>query len=322
MPRRMLQSAGVLAAVIGAFGAGAGMFTAFAASFQISEPSVILEQSQTTFTVDLSMTETEAFAGAEFGLNLPSGVMLQSVAFGDSSVQAAMKTPQVSANGRQYFGFYTSDNVFSGTIDVAELTFSYTGVEDAVIRLGSSKVVRMKADGTTESDTASAPFEIRIARKRTNGSSGNGNSGSGGSSSSGGSSGSGAGSAGSGVSAGNAAGGPGAGAAQTGVWNQDSVGWWYRFADGSYPKQSWQLLPWEGAFAWYYFDETGYLKSGWFTDADGQVYYLSEQHDGTFGRMAAGWNKVGGAWQFFNDDPAKGTYGAWVKDEPAPDTLK
>ena len=40
---------------------------------------------------------------------------------------------------------------------------------------------------------------------------------------------------------------------QGGVWVADSVGWWYRYADGSYPAGHW--IGWK----WYYFNESGQL---------------------------------------------------------------
>lgn len=38
-------------------------------------------------------------------------------------------------------------------------------------------------------------------------------------------------------------------------WKQDSTGWWYQNADGSYPKSTWQLI--DGKY--YYFNEAGYM---------------------------------------------------------------
>lgn len=40
-------------------------------------------------------------------------------------------------------------------------------------------------------------------------------------------------------------------------WQQDSTGWWYQNADGSYPKSTWQLIDGE----YYYFNERGYMLS-------------------------------------------------------------
>ena len=42
-------------------------------------------------------------------------------------------------------------------------------------------------------------------------------------------------------------------------WIQDSTGWWYRNNDGSYPKETWQLIN----NLWYYFNSNGYAVTGW-----------------------------------------------------------
>lgn len=38
-------------------------------------------------------------------------------------------------------------------------------------------------------------------------------------------------------------------------WKQDSIGWWYQNADGSYPKSAWQQI----GDKYYYFNEAGYM---------------------------------------------------------------
>ena len=48
-----------------------------------------------------------------------------------------------------------------------------------------------------------------------------------------------------------------------GKWMQDAKGWWIQYADGSYPENEWKLLPWNNTTAWYFFDEAGYMKTGW-----------------------------------------------------------
>lgn len=53
-------------------------------------------------------------------------------------------------------------------------------------------------------------------------------------------------------------------------WQKDSNGWWYRYKDGSYPKDQWKKIDNE----WYYFDGEGYaLSSQWKYD-NGDAYYL------------------------------------------------
>lgn len=54
-------------------------------------------------------------------------------------------------------------------------------------------------------------------------------------------------------------------------WLQDGVGWWYRNSDGSCTKSDWQLID----DNYYYFDEEGYMETGWVWWAGGW-YYCAE----------------------------------------------
>ena len=76
-----------------------------------------------------------------------------------------------------------------------------------------------------------------------------------------------------------------------GQWILDSTGWWYPFSDNTYAKGGWYYLEWQNKMDWYYFDNNGYLVSGWFEE-NGNKYYLHDVHDGTFGRMYLGWNRL------------------------------
>ena len=57
-----------------------------------------------------------------------------------------------------------------------------------------------------------------------------------------------------------------------GTWIQDSTGWWYKYADGSYPASKWLKLDGE----WYYFDKNGYAyQNRWLKD-NGKWYYFKD----------------------------------------------
>ena len=103
-----------------------------------------------------------------------------------------------------------------------------------------------------------------------------------------------------------------------GTWIQDSTGWWYQNKDGSYPAACWQLLTYNGTREWYHFDEKGYMQTGWFTDTDGNRYYLHAVSDGTRGRMYTGWNLIDGVWYYFNPT-SDGTKGALFMNRQMPD---
>ena len=88
---------------------------------------------------------------------------------------------------------------------------------------------------------------------------------------------------------------------QSGVWIQDATGWWYRNADGSYPRGSWQQI----GSTWYAFNAAGYMITGWYS-SDGSWYYLN-----TSGAMSTGWEQINGYWYYFNASGAMST--GWVQ---------
>ena len=92
-------------------------------------------------------------------------------------------------------------------------------------------------------------------------------------------------------------------------WTQDETGWRHQLDDGSWATSSWQKLTYNGVTNWYYFGADGYMMTGWFTDADGQRYYLNPATDGTQGAMAVGWLFIDGEWYYFNTAD-EGTEGA------------
>lgn len=86
-----------------------------------------------------------------------------------------------------------------------------------------------------------------------------------------------------------------------GKWMQDAKGWWIQYSDGSYPKNAWKLLPWNNTTAWYFFDEAGYMKTGWLNH-NGKWYFLSTVSDGSLGAMKTGWlqNTRDGNWYYLD----------------------
>lgn len=120
-------------------------------------------------------------------------------------------------------------------------------------------------------------------------------------------------------------------------WKHNNKGWWYEYADGSYPKNTWEKLD-----AWYYFDSRGYalentwkkLNGYWYyfnTDCrmatkwkkvDGYWYYLNPSKTDKFpeGAAVTGWKKVNGFWYYLNpkkdkDFPECAMRTGWVKDK-------
>lgn len=95
---------------------------------------------------------------------------------------------------------------------------------------------------------------------------------------------------------------------ETDRWVQDSAGWWYRHADGSYTTNGWEQI----SGTWYYFDGSGYMLSGWHY-INGKWYYLNEERDGAFGAMKTGWVSVGGHWYYLRADGSM-VENEWLQD--------
>ena len=53
-------------------------------------------------------------------------------------------------------------------------------------------------------------------------------------------------------------------------WVKDGNGWWYRYKDGSYPKNTWKKIDEK----WYYFDTEGYCLVNQWKMYNGNAYYL------------------------------------------------
>ncbi len=92
------------------------------------------------------------------------------------------------------------------------------------------------------------------------------------------------------------------GEAKAGTWVKDSIGWWYRYEDGTYPAS--QAAEIGGAT--YRFDARGYMVTGWVLD-DGRWFY----HEAS-GAQASGWANVDGAW-YYLQPPTGMMVTGWVQ---------
>lgn len=101
-------------------------------------------------------------------------------------------------------------------------------------------------------------------------------------------------------------------------WQNTDQGWRYRKADGTYPMAKWEKLSWQGKEYWYHFDAQGYCQGGWFTDTDGNTYYLHNVNDGDFGYMYTGWKEIDGKQYYFETEAGK-LQGHLYRNMTAPD---
>ena len=82
-----------------------------------------------------------------------------------------------------------------------------------------------------------------------------------------------------------------------GTWMQNSTGWWYVNADGSYPKDTVATI---GGRV-FRFDVNGYMRTGWI-NLGGTWYYLNSS-----GAMVTGWLNLGGTWYYLDANGAMAT---------------
>lgn len=69
-----------------------------------------------------------------------------------------------------------------------------------------------------------------------------------------------------------------------GTWKKNEKGFWFSAPDDSYPKASWEKILYQGKPQWFFFNDEGYMATGWILDK-GKWYYLNPQT----GAMHEGW---------------------------------
>lgn len=112
-----------------------------------------------------------------------------------------------------------------------------------------------------------------------------------------------------------------------GEWTKDAKGWWLKKEDGSYPKNEWSYLSSGNLTGWFFFNEDGYMKTGWHF-SNGKWYFLGTVSDGTLGAMKtgwyldptsqywyylsptdgamlSGWQEINGKWYYLNEDASR-----------------
>ena len=80
-------------------------------------------------------------------------------------------------------------------------------------------------------------------------------------------------------------------------WVKNTVGWWYRNKDGSYPADCVIELHWSKGISKFCFDEKGYMVTGW-RKIDGTWYFFDRKN----GDMKTGWIYDNGTWYYLGSD--------------------
>lgn len=88
-------------------------------------------------------------------------------------------------------------------------------------------------------------------------------------------------------------------------WKKNETGWWYEYADGTYPKEQFKEI--DGV--WYYFDNSGYMLSNqWKKHTDGYWYWFKNS-----GEMVTGWQTIGAKKYYFKETGEMKT--GWLKED-------
>ena len=115
----------------------------------------------------------------------------------------------------------------------------------------------------------------------------------------------------------------------SGVWIQSASGWQFQDTSGKQYLNEWAYIynPYannnQGKADWFRFDEKGEMKTGWYIDADGHIYYLWPVSDGTRGTMVTGWRWIIGPDDlkrcYYFNEKSDGTKGALLRRGKTPD---
>jgi glucan-binding YG repeat protein len=105
-----------------------------------------------------------------------------------------------------------------------------------------------------------------------------------------------------------------------GTWLEDKNGWKLIAKDGTQPVNRWAIVSWQGADSWYFFDQKGYIITGWFQH-EGVIYYLNPETGFNKGRMMTGWQEINGKWYYFHDK-SDGKMGSMLVNTTTPDGYK
>lgn len=88
-----------------------------------------------------------------------------------------------------------------------------------------------------------------------------------------------------------------------GQWIRTGTRWWFRFNDGSYPRD---VMMQDESGNIYAFDQDGWMVTGWYKDSQpveigGQIFYSWYYFDAN-GHMVKGWKQINNVWYYFDKD--------------------
>lgn len=90
-------------------------------------------------------------------------------------------------------------------------------------------------------------------------------------------------------------------------WVKNTVGWWYRYKDGSWPAGRMVALPWSKGIGTFCFNDRGYMVTGW-QKTGGKWYFFDEKS----GAMKKGWIFWDGSWFYLDPETGAMYHTCWI----------
>ena len=90
-------------------------------------------------------------------------------------------------------------------------------------------------------------------------------------------------------------------------WVKNTVGWWYRYKDGSWPADCCVDLRWSQGIDTFCFNKRGYMVTGW-QKIGGKWYFFDEKS----GAMKKGWIFWDGSWFYLDPETGVMYHTCWI----------
>ena len=147
----------VLMVVMAMAGPVFGAAAAESERVRVDRTALQLVKGQDSFVLNVTLKEGTPFAGAEFAVKCPDGMVLRKVTYDQDGTVVG----PVVRNGVSWFSFFAGENRFRGTV-AAQLTFSWKDDENTALLLDHVNVYRI---GTSvEKDGVAVGTPVFISR--------------------------------------------------------------------------------------------------------------------------------------------------------------
>lgn len=131
-----------------------------------STNAITVDKNADTLSFSIYVTAEAAYAGAEFSLGTSSDTLqFESIQYANT----LQNTQDTQKDGVLHFGFFAADNTYApDNMQVATVTYRYSGSNDCQIELLDSQVYTVDADGQTVlTEDAATLFTVSVEREST-----------------------------------------------------------------------------------------------------------------------------------------------------------